>query len=318
MRLDVVIPAYNSGSYLVRCLESLATSSKGLGDVRVVVVDNGSTDGSVDALGTPTSRLQVVRNLSNRGFAVACNQGAALGDSPFILFLNSDTVVNEDALRASLEFMESPAHAHIGICGVQIRDEHGTVTASCSRFPTPMVMWGRITGLNRPLPHVFPPQLMVDWDHRSSRVVDQLIGAFYFVRRDLFHSLGGFDERFFLYFEEVDFALRAARAGAKSYYLAAAGVSHVGGGSSRKLGAARHFYLARSRTLYAFKHFRRSHALALAIGALAIEPISRSLFFAASGHLRSALDTLGGTTMLWREAPALLRGRAATTQAVNP
>jgi hypothetical protein len=130
--------------------------------------------------------------------------------------------------------------------------------------------------------------------------------------------LGGFDERFFLYFEEVDFSLRAAKAGAKSYYLAAAGVSHVGGGSSRKLGAARHFYLARSRTLYAFKHFGRGHAVALAIGALAIEPISRSLFFAASGRLRSALDTLRGATMLWREAPALLRGRAATSPAAHP
>jgi N-acetylglucosaminyl-diphospho-decaprenol L-rhamnosyltransferase len=313
VRLDVVIPAYNSGRYLTRCLESLVASCGDLGEVKVVVVDNGSTDGSIDTLSAFSSRLTVFRNRSNRGFAAACNQGAALGTAPFILFLNSDTVVNEKALRASLEFMESPAHAGVGICGVQMLDEQGRVTASCSRFPTPLMMWGRITGLNRLLPRVFPHQLMIDWDHRTSRVVDQVIGAFFLVRRDIFRSLSGFDGRFFLYYEEVDFSLRAARAGAKSHYLATAGIMHVGGGSSGEIAAARHFYLARSRTLYAFKHFSHWQAVGLAIGALAIEPVVRAFFFAARGNLRSVLATARATAMLWREAPALLRGRAAPT-----
>jgi len=110
---------------------------------------------------------------------------------------------------------------------------------------------------------------------RNSREVDQVIGAFFAVRRTLFHQLGGFDERFFVYFEEVDFALRARRAGWSSYFLAEAEATHAGRVSSDQNKALRLLYFVRSRLLYCKKHFRPAAFAIVLLFSIVIEPVAR-------------------------------------------
>lgn len=307
MRLDVVVVNWNSGTYLSSCVRSLAECSHHLPGMRLVVVDNASTDGSCDGLPSDALPLTLIRNRTNRGFAAACNQGARTGSAPLVLFLNPDSLVPAPSLWRAVDFMAREAHEDIGILGIQLRDGLGRVTRRCARFPRPGMLWARMVGLDRMMPTVFKPHLMTDWDHLSSRYVDQVIGAFFLVRREVFDLLSGFDERFFLYFDDVDLSLRARRSGIKSYYFADAYATHFGSGSTANIKATRYFYSMRSRILYAAKHFGRLGLATTVLGTFFFEPISRILFFLSHGDAQSAAETVSGWIRLWRELPTFIR-----------
>lgn len=274
--VDIVIVNWNTADYLRECLTSIAgANGHGVTVTRVTVVDNASWDQStsgLDDLGLP---LQLIQNEHNIGFAAACNQGAAGSSSDYLLFLNPDTRLFPDTLAAVTDFMESERAHGIGICGVQIVDPDGGPEISCARFPTLRVLFGKMTGLYVPLPRLFPSHHLSAAETRQSTVVDQVIGAFFFVRRDLFRQLGGFDPRFFLYFEEVDFALRARRHGLRSFFLKEASVVHTGNVSSSQVQAMRLYHSLRSRLLFARRHWPRWHVRLLVALTLTVEPAAR-------------------------------------------
>ncbi len=307
--LDIVIVNWNSGPQLGACLTSIAAASQGVALGKVVVVDNASTDRSAEATAASTLPLVLLRNETNRGFGAACNQGAALARSQFLLFLNPDTVLSADSLRAPLDFMHEPRNAAVGICGIQLVDDQGTVARSCARFPSATMILAKAFGLERVLPAPLARHAMTEWDHADSRPVDQVIGAFFLVRRSLFLDLGGFDERFFVYFEEVDFSYRAALAGAGSYYLASARAFHAGGGSSRRVLAQRLVYVVRSRLEYSLKHFPRRSVLVILLASLVVEPCTRTALALVRGSLGECRDVLRAYRQLWQMAPGLI-GRA--------
>lgn len=308
--LDIVIVNWNTGDQLRACLASIAAAARdGFTLHRVVVVDNGSRDGSVEGLEDFSVPLTLLRNRENRGFAAACNQGAWSSDADYLLFLNPDVRLFDDSLTRPIRFMQELANARIGICGIQLVDEGGRIDRSCARFPTTEMFIGKMLGLNRWLPGNFPHHAMTEWDHGENRQVDQVIGAFFLVRRSLFEALNGFDERFFVYFEEVDLSYRAARAGWSSFYLADARAVHRGGGSSEQVKAARLCYSLRSRMQYGFKHFGLPSALGLALATLLLEPVSRLGVAAVRRSPRSAIETLHGYAMLWENIPFRLLPR---------
>ena len=303
-RLRIVIVNWNAGEQLRDCLCSIVQADKiGFELERVVVVDNASTDRSlygIEALALP---LEVIRNTENRGFAAACNQGAWGSNADYLLFLNPDTRLFANSLSAPIRFMESPDNQRVGICGIQLIDEAGAVARSCARFPTPGMFYAAMFGADRLLPRL--GHFMREWDHTTTREVDQVIGAFFLVRWQLFEFMGGFDEQFFVYFEEADFSLRARQAGWSSYYLASVSAFHKGGGTSDQVKAARLFYSLRSRLLYGFKHFSLPQAALLAAATLAIEPVTRLGFDLLRGALPAASETLSGYRMLYRSLPRL-------------
>ena len=178
-------------------------------------------------------------------------------------------------------------------------DDSGAFSTSCARFPTLRIFFGQMTGLSRLFPTWFPSHLMLESECLESREVDQIIGAFFLVRRTLFEALGGFDPRFFVYFEEVDFSLRARQAGFRSYYLAASTVYHKGGGSSQQAKAARLFYSLRSRLLYGFKHYSFLDAFTLALLTLTIEMAARLLAALGSLSLSKLVETVQGYSALF-------------------
>jgi len=281
--LDIVIVNWNTGSALRACVDSIAAARAGVALSRVVVVDNASSDDSVATATNSVLPIEIVRNHVNLGFAAACNQGARASAADYLLFLNPDTRLEPDTLSRTLAFIESPACADVGICGVHLYDDEGRASTAAARFPSVRVLLGGATGLSRVLPRAFPPHLLTSDECGSTGEVDQIIGAFFLVRRPMFETLGGFDERFFVYFEEVDLSLRARQAGYRSMYFSGARAYHRGGLSSDQIKATRLFYSLRSRLLYAFKHFSFFRARVVLVLTFAIEGPARGVHALARG-----------------------------------
>jgi hypothetical protein len=275
---------------------------------QVVVIDNASVDGSADVItelldDTPA---KVIYNNANRGFARACNQGARTGNAPYLLFLNPDAEIFKHSISRPLQYMEAKANADVGICGVQLVDEAGAVSRTCARFPSLARLSAQALGLNK-IPGLKQMGMhMNGWDHGHTSEVDQVIGAFFLIRRNLFEALGGFDERFFVYFEEVDISFRAQALGYKSVYFADAQAFHAGGGTSRQVKAMRLFYSLRSRLLYGFKHFSCWQAWSLVIVTMIIEPFTRLFFCALHRDRKGIIDTLQGYRLLWKDLPLIV------------
>lgn len=299
--LAIVIVNWNSGQQLRDCIASIPAAADRLGDAgrlaRIVVVDNGSADGSEQGLAAGRYELTLLRNQDNRGFAAACNQGAqAARDGDLLLFLNPDTLLYPDSLLRPLRALAEPAHAKVGIAGIQLVDEHGQIARSCSRYPSAGQVLAQAVALDRLNPAL--GQAMREWDHRSTRAVDQVIGAFFLVRGPLFWQLGGFDERFFVYFEEVDLAYRAHQAGWSSLYLADAQAFHKGGGTSDQVRGRRLFYALRSRLAYFRKHGNAGQRAVVGLSTWLLEPPARLLLllagrrFAELRHLAEAYHLL--------------------------
>jgi len=305
--LDIVIVNWNSGPLLAACLDSIQASP----DARLVrgifVVDNNSRDGSWDVSCSGPVPVHLLCNSTNRGFAAACNQGANAGEAEFVLFLNPDSELLPGSLSTPLETLQSPDAEGIGVCGIQLLDERGKVARSCSRLPTWRSMAAMALRLSGVSKRWFPPHFLKEWDHAETRVVDQVIGAFFLVRRSQFDALGGFDERFFVYFEEVDLCLRMRQHGFKTLYLATAQAIHAGAGCSSQVRARALFYSLRSRLQFARKHFTGPQAALVCLLTLVAEPLIRLVTVLAGLKLRSAGQLLYGFGMLWRsqfERPA--------------
>jgi len=293
--IDVVIVNWNAGDQLIRCVESVLQHDSDV-VARIIVVDNDSKDGS-DASIEKRTDITLIRTGQNLGFGKACNLGAQQGSAEYLLFLNPDAALYPDTLLKMLEFMQNPSNASIGICGAQLIDETDHVARSCSRFPSVKSFCAHSLGFDRCFPTL--GHAMTEWNHLDTREVDQIIGACFLVRRSLFNSLSGFDERFFVYFEEVDFSRRAYLLGWHSMYLADAQAFHAGGGTSRQIKARRLFYSLRSRLLYSHKHFSRWEAALVVLATLLLEPVSRSVLAIARRSWSSIREIWLAYGMLW-------------------
>lgn len=291
MKISIIIVNWNAGEQLYRCVNSVVKYSSGL-DVEIIVVDNGSSDNSL-ALISGLPRTTVIETGENLGFGKACNLGATHAQGEFLLFLNPDAEVYEETLQRTYDFMVNKDNHKIGICGVQLINENDEVDRSCTKFPNFKTMLARTLGADRFFTSL--SYFMIDWDHRSSRKVDHVIGAFYFVRKKVFDTVSGFDEHFFVYLEDLDLSLRIRQLGFDIYYLSDIQAFHAGGGVSQQVKARRLFYSWRSRILYVFKHFNFFQASLILLSTLLAEPFSRSIFAVIKGQFAS----VGQTWQAW-------------------
>jgi len=317
--LEIIVVNWNARQHLGACLSLIRAARRdGFELKRVVVVDNASADGSVDKLHFPDLPLSLVRNSENRGFAAACNQGARGSSADYLLFLNPDLRVLADSLQIPIQFMEESRNAGVGICGIQLLDEEGNVSQSCSRFPTTPRILSQMLGLDRLFPNHFRGHFLAQQDHLRSGQVDQVMGAFFLVRRNLFESLDGFDERFFVYFEDLDFSYRANKAGWQCYHVATAQAYHRGGGCSEQVKGKRLYYSLSSRILYFYKHFGWVAASGVLLGTVAIEPFSRLVLAVAHKSAREMQETVRAYAMFWRSLPSLLKSHSGVVRRKQP
>ena len=145
---------------------------------------------------------------------------------------------------------------------------------------------------------------VTEWAHDETRIVDQVMGAFFFVRRSVFEALGGFDEGFFVYYEDLDLSMRARANGWRSVYLASAQAFHRGQGTTTSATERRTFYFCRSKILFAMKYFSSIGAFGVIVTTLLLEPVARIL-----ASPRSAAGTLRAFGMLWKNLPNILRAK---------
>jgi N-acetylglucosaminyl-diphospho-decaprenol L-rhamnosyltransferase len=311
-QLDVAIVNWNSGDLLRDCIAALAKAAARV-QIKVVVVDNHSSDGSCDGLRIDGLDVDVLRNAVNRGFGAASNQAAAQGKAPFLLILNPDTRVAPDTLELVLAYMTKPENASVGIVGVRLVDDAGSTQRTCARAPTFWRLLAQAAGVDRLLAPAVRPHFMTEWDHADTRPVDQVMGAFLLIRRSLFERLGGFDERFFVYYEDVDLCVRAAQTGASTVHFAGASAWHKGGGTTDRVRDRRLFYFLRSQVQYAGKHFGRGQALAVLTAALLGNIPIRVIRGLASFSLRDARQALRGGILLVSHLPRLVSALGPTS-----
>jgi N-acetylglucosaminyl-diphospho-decaprenol L-rhamnosyltransferase len=300
--LDLIIINWNSGGHLRECISSIASSQRS--DFKLnslILIDNASTDNSLGLVNCNNLPLKIIRNPVNIGFAKACNQGAKYGSSEFILFLNPDTRLYNNSLSEPIVFMKREDNKTIGIVGIQIVNEKEEVVRSFVKFPTFWMFIVKILGLHHLFPKgLFPIYYMYNSNVNESKFVDQVSGAFFLVRRSLFEKLEGFDERFFVYFEDMDFSIMAKKIGYQSYFLASAKVYHRGGGTTENLKGVSLFYYLRSRILYCYKHFDLFQATILSFLTLFIEPITRTIFAVLSkSSPYSIKDIIKAYFLIW-------------------
>jgi hypothetical protein len=305
--VDVVIVSWNHGAEVDACLRSIAAGDAGLVE-RLVVVDNGSARpyAAPEVEGLPP--VTVIRNPDNRGFAPACNQGLARGRAGVVLFLNPDTVLPAGAVAAALAALEDPDNRDVAMIGLRLENPDGSTQASCGRFLTAPNVFCQVSGLSRLSPSRFRGLRMSEWDHDTARDVDFASAACLFVRRARLTALGGFDERFVLYLEDADLAIRAARAGWRTTFLPAPAVVHQMGWATGRHRTLRIAHSWRSVILFARVHLRPVPRLVVVLTMLALGPIARAGQAIGRASVRDLRSTAAATITLWR---LLLRDRRA-------
>jgi GT2 family glycosyltransferase len=249
MSLAIVVVSYNTRERTLACLRSALAEPAGV-PTELILVDNGSADGSADAVERELPEVTVVRSGSNLGFARAVNLGVARSNADYVLLLNPDTVVLPGSLRALLDF--AVAHPQHGVYGGRTLREDGSLDpSSCWGAPSlwslSMFALGLSTAFSRS--RVFDPESLGRWQRDTVREVPIVTGCLLLIRRETFIVLGGMDSRFFLYGEDAEFSLRAARSGLRPVIVPAATIIHAVGASTGARGPKMNMVMAGKVTM---------------------------------------------------------------------
>jgi hypothetical protein len=233
--LSVIIINWNTKDLLYECIAALRAHTHHI-SLQIIVVDNHSSDGSPEMVEQNFPRLHLIKNKENRGYGRAGNQGLEKAKGKYVLILNSDVTVNPNCLDQMFQFMES--HPDIGASSCKLTFPDGSLQHSCRKFPDFKTYLLMLLGVRFLFTRMkwFREYLMLDWDHSEIREVDQIMGSFLFIRKEVITQVGGFDERFWMYFEEVDLCLRIHKAGWKVVHYPYASAVHFLSKSSEQWG----------------------------------------------------------------------------------
>jgi GT2 family glycosyltransferase len=248
--VSIIIVSWNTRDLLADCLRSIAQTAGDVG-VEIVVVDNASADGSQDMLRQRFPHVHLIANPENAGFARAVNQGVGAATARALLLLNSDARLLPNSLRALLDVLAAQPRA--AVVGARLCNADGSFQGSHAPFPTLWREFLILSGVGRALYGQWYPS-HGHKEGRGPQAVEYVGGACMLVRRDAFAQVGGFDEGYFMYAEEVDFCYVLHRNGWQVWYQPAAAVIHLGGGSSRHRRVDFEGDLYRSRVRFFRKH----------------------------------------------------------------
>lgn len=250
--LSIITVNWNTKELLFNCIESAYRTIK-RHSFEYIVIDNGSVDGSVAALRSRYPGVMLIENASNTGSTRANNQGLSAGKGRYLMMLNSDTILTEEAVDRLVEFMDR--HPEAGAAGGQLLNRDGSRQNSFDSFPTLLT---ELTNKSL-LKMLFPRRYL----HKNAKFekpveVDQVISACVIARREVIEQVGLLDERFFLFFEETDWALRIRKAGWSIFHVPSAQIYHLQGQSAKQKLALARIEFFRSRYQYFEKHFGKN------------------------------------------------------------
>jgi N-acetylglucosaminyl-diphospho-decaprenol L-rhamnosyltransferase len=264
--LTVIVVSWNTADLLLACLASLAENPFH-GDHEIIVVDNASPDGSADRVARSYPRVRLIRNASNEGYSAGNNLAIRRACGRYVLLLNSDTEVRSGTLDRLVRFLESAPRA--GAVGPRHVNPDGSLQPSCMRFPTlgTALIFDTLVARLPPGKRHLDRYFMRDFDHRSSRPVDQIPGSCLLMPREVVQTVGLLDERLWLYFNDVDYCQRILAADYSIHFLSDAEVMHHQHASTRKF---TYFVVEwhANRVIYYRKYFGRGGALVAKLAGL--------------------------------------------------
>jgi O-antigen biosynthesis protein len=259
--LSIIIVNYNVREFLEQALNSLQAALVGLTH-EIWVVDNASTDGSVEWLASHFPQVRLIANSGNVGFARANNQALAQCNGRFICLLNPDTIVQENTFSSLLAFFEQ--HPRAGAVGCKVLNPDGSLQLACRRsFPTPWVALTKIIGLATLFPRsrIFGRYNLTYLDPEQSAEVEAISGSFMLIRRETVEQVGLLDEAFFMYGEDLDYCYRIRAGGWQIHYVPDTRIIHFKGESSKKSPFEERRLFYEAMRLFVHKHFRKGQAL---------------------------------------------------------
>jgi len=233
MDVSIIVVNWNTQDILRDCLRSVYEQGGDV-DFEVIVIDNASTDGSVEMVKKDFLQVTLIENSENRGFAAANNQGIAEAQGRYVLLLNSDTVILDKAIEKTVFFAD--AHLEAAVVGCRVLNHDRTLQPTCFMFPSILNMLLSTTYLYKLFPKskFFGRERMTWWDRNDTKEVDVVTGCFMLVRQKAIQQVGLMDEQFFMYGEETDWCYRFKQAGWKVMFTPVGDIIHLGGQSSRQ------------------------------------------------------------------------------------
>lgn len=261
MQLSIIIVNYNVRLFLEKCLLSVEKACAGI-DTEILVVDNNSTDGSREYLPPKFPGIRFIWNETNQGFAKANNQVLKIATGEYILFLNPDTIIPEDCLKKCISYFET--HTDTGALGVRMLNGDGKFLKESKRaFPSAAASFWKMAGFARLFPRskVFAKYYLGHLPETQTNEVDVIAGAFMMIPKKVLDMTGGFDERFFMYAEDIDLSYRIQQVGYKVIYFADTTITHFKGESTNKKSKehVRLFYKAMHQ--FVDKHYKDRSAI---------------------------------------------------------
>lgn len=260
MKLSVIIVNYNVRFFLEQAIRAALKASVKL-ECEIIVVDNASIDGSKEMVETTFPNIQYIYLEENLGFSKANNIGIKASKGEYVLLLNPDTVVAEDAFENSVKFMDE--NPDVGGLGVHMIDGSGSFLPESKRgLPTPSAAFYKIFGLSRLFPNSkkFGKYHLGYLDENQTHEVEILSGAYMMMRSSALEKSGLLDETFFMYGEDIDLSYRLIKAGFKNYYFPESRIIHYKGESTKKGSVNYVFVFYRAMLIFAKKHFEKSQA----------------------------------------------------------
>lgn len=253
MDVSIVIVNWNTCQITCDCLKSVYDQTRNI-NFEVIVVDNASTDGSVEMIKNKFPQVILIENNENRGFAAANNQGMRIANGRYVLLLNSDTIILDNAIGKAISFAD--AHPEAAVVSCRVLNPDRTVQQTCFMFPSVLNMFLSSTYLYKFFPRskFFGREQMAWWDRNDIREVDVVTGCFMLVRREAIKQVGMMNEQFFIYGEETDWCYRFRQAGWKVLFNPYGHIIHHGSTSSRQVKAKMRLQLSGSILLFLKKH----------------------------------------------------------------
>lgn len=235
MKVSVVIVNWNAKHDVLKAVASVVAKTQDLA-YEIIVVDNASSDGSVAALRERFPNLTIIASAKNRGFNGGNNLGIAKAQGEYILLLNPDTELSNNAIKILADYLD--AHQEVGAVGPKILNDDGSIQLTCARrMPTWWTEFNEAHLLGRVFPssHFFTDNEIRFWDHRDSRPIEALSGACMLFRKTVIEKRGMLDERYFIYGDDLDLCMQVAKAGYTLFYNSDAVIVHHGGHSTRQI-----------------------------------------------------------------------------------
>jgi len=257
MDISVIIVSYNVKEFLQQSLLSLKKTLVGL-DSEIIIVDNASVDGSTRVVKSEFPEIKLIENEENLGFARACNQGLEIAKGEYLLLLNPDTLLQEDTISTMIDFFENNPDA--GAAGCKILNADGTLQKACRRsFPTPSVAIPKMLGLSRLFPNnkFFGKYNLTYKDPDELIEVDAVSGSFLMFRKEVYEKIGGLDEDYFMYAEDLDFCYRIKEAGWEIYYVPDTQIVHYKGESAKLASFDNLIVFYKAMGIFVNKHFSK-------------------------------------------------------------